>query len=482
MAVAYVHRDDVAYSWHHSLIEMVGYDLFGGDGPGRIFRGGWIAVRCGTDGLTHARNKAVEIFLEERKAEWLFWLDTDMGFSPDILERLLEAADPVTRPIVGALAFSYREMEPDGMGGWRCQPTPTIFDWARLDSGEQGFAVRFEYPPNTLLRASGTGSACILIHRTVFEQMQQTYGPTWYDRVPNPDTGQLISEDLSMCLRAGALQIPLHIHTGVRTTHQKTTWLAEGDYFGAVALSRMATPRVDPAVERTAVVVPVLGRPQNAAPFMASLKASTSLATVYAVADRRGVDDETAEAWRAAGAEVLRGDDERLGGPDAGSVPDPVPAHTFAEKVNLGYRQSGEPWLFLVGDDVRFDPGWLDHAQAAARDGAHVVGTNDLHNPRVLAGKHATHLLIRRAYIDERGASWDGPGIVAHEGYAHNFVDDEIVTVAKQRGVWAMATHARVEHLHPAWGNGQDDATYQLGQSRFEDDQTLFKTRCAEHA
>ena len=224
-------------------------------------------------------------------------------------------------------------------------------------------------------------------------------------------------------------------------------------------------PQVPAAAEETAVIVPVLGRPGSAAPFMESLAASGApLARVYAVADLD--DPDTAKAWDEAGATVLTFAD--FGRPG-----------TFAQKVNAGYRVTSEPWLLLTGDDVRFHPGWLDQAQAAARDGAAVVGTNDLHNPRVVAGDHSPHPLIRRAYIDEHGASWDGPKIVAHEGYRHWFVDDEIVLAAKQRGTWVMAIHAKVEHLHPLWGLAADDATYALGREHTEADKALFEARLA---
>jgi hypothetical protein len=90
--------------------------------------------------------------------------------------------------------------------------------------------------------------------------------------------------------------------------------------------------------------------------------------------------------------------------------------------------------------------------------------------------------MIRRAYIDEQGASWDGPGTVAHEGYGHWFVDDEIVTAARQRDTWTMAFHARIEHLHPLWGLASDDETYALGRGHVEADRELFTTRRDEHA
>jgi hypothetical protein len=198
---------------------------------------------------------------------------------------------------------------------------------------------------------------------------------------------------------------------------------------------------------------------------MQSLRASTGLARVYAVC--QSGDEATAAAWLDAGAEVLESGEQT----------------SFAAKANLGYAKMAQPWVLLVGSDVHFYPGWLDQAMAAAAPtGAQVVGTNDCGNPRVIAGEHATHMLIRRSYIDEHGSSWDGPGVVAHEGYRHNFVDNELVAVAKQRGVWAMALASKVEHLHPFWGRAEMDEVYKLGQSHFEEDRALFAERLAAHS
>ena len=79
----------------------------------------------------------------------------------------------------------------------------------------------------------------------------------------------MIGEDLSFCASRGALGIPVYVHTGVQTTHLKRVWLAEEQDFGQVAWAQLC--EVPAATEETAVVVPVLGRPQHAAPFMASL-------------------------------------------------------------------------------------------------------------------------------------------------------------------------------------------------------------------
>lgn len=235
VTLAYVHQNEVTYSWHHSMQQLWAYDMAN---SGRIMAGGFISMRCGSDGLVEARNQAVEWFMRDHQADWLFWIDTDMGFEPDIIDRLFEAADPEERPIVGALCFSMRETEPDGMGGWKTAPVPTVFDWTRIPGedgkdDEVGFAIRWDYKANVVTQVSGTGSAAILIHRDAFRKIRQHLKdrPKWYERVNNPTTGQLISEDLSFCLRAGASKIPIYVHTGVRTTHMKPVWLEDGEYW-----------------------------------------------------------------------------------------------------------------------------------------------------------------------------------------------------------------------------------------------------------
>jgi hypothetical protein len=458
VTVAYCHGNEVAHSWHESLTNLIGYDLANHQ---RVIAGGWLAMKCGTGGLVEGRNEAVASFLRERDAEWLLWLDTDMGFAPDMVDRLVDAADPAARPIVGALCFAQRETAADGMGGYRTEPRPTLFDWATGPDGNGGFIGRTTWPVASLVQVAGTGSACILIHRTALQAIGEKFG-TWYDRLPKPDGGHF-GEDLSFCIRAGAVAAPIFVHTGVRASHLKFEWLQEADYW--------ATATAPPASQRTAVVVPVMRRPESAAPFMASLRASTGLADVFAIADE--ADTDTVRAWEAAGAVVLHA-----------TTGDEAPG-TFAQKVNHGARyltvhDFAHPWLFMTGDDVRFHPGWLDHAQAIAGDRFDVVGTNDLGNPRVTSGEHATHLLIRRTYVAETGASWDGPGSVAHAGYRHWFVDNEIVTAAKQRGVWAMALGSRVEHLHPRWGKGEQDEVYRLGAEHADADADLFRARLKE--
>jgi len=224
VCIAYVHGLEVAHSWHQSLMALIAYDVANSQ---RVIGGGWLATKYGTGGIVQARNDTTRQFVHEMPdVDWLMWVDTDMGFEANAVDRLMDAADADSAPIMGGLCFMNREVGVDGVGGYLVQPAPTIFDW--YDDGERrGFTVRREYERDSVLTCAGTGSAFVLIHKSVFQRIEEEYGQAWYSPVRNPTTDSWISEDLSMCARANALEIPVHVHTGVKTTHLKHMWLDE---------------------------------------------------------------------------------------------------------------------------------------------------------------------------------------------------------------------------------------------------------------
>lgn len=195
----------------------------------------WMATKYSTGGLVEARNNTAAQFLQS-DADWLLWVDTDMGFAPEALTRLLEVAHPKELPVVGGLCFMQREVEPDGCGGWRIQPRPVLFTWNVSDDWT-GFDLITTYPRDTVVQVAGTGSAFIVIHRSVFQRIADKFGPHWYSPVQNPTTGQVLSEDLSFCTRLAACDIPLAVHTGVRITHLKQVWIDEAFADRITALS-----------------------------------------------------------------------------------------------------------------------------------------------------------------------------------------------------------------------------------------------------
>ena len=98
-------------------------------------------MACGTApaGCPGPEPGRVREFLHEHHGrEWLFWLDTDMGFAAGHAGAAAGGRRPGGAADRRGLCFSQQEIESDGMGGWRCAPTPTIYDWITWMTASRG--------------------------------------------------------------------------------------------------------------------------------------------------------------------------------------------------------------------------------------------------------------------------------------------------------------------------------------------------------
>lgn len=185
---------------------------------------------AGTGGIPDGRNEVVRRFLDTTEGEWLWFIDTDMGFAPDTVSRLVASADEHKRPVMGGLAFAQCRVEPGPFHGERFGIIPTIYDYLEIadeDDGppEVGFMPRQHYDRDTVTQASATGAACMLVHRRALNKVRQQYGDEWFSIATHP-TGlkgkpRHFSEDLSFCVRLQAVGIPVHVNTAVKTVHEK---------------------------------------------------------------------------------------------------------------------------------------------------------------------------------------------------------------------------------------------------------------------
>ncbi|MCK9578800.1 hypothetical protein M0R01_04955, partial [bacterium] len=105
--------------------------------------------------LPFARNRIVQHALE-MNSDYVFFIDADMVFGPDLLIRLFERK----LPMVNALAF--RRTSPH---------YPTIFKWDEENKCYETVAYS-----SGLLEVDATGMAAHLINTEVFKKMKQP----WY--------------------------------------------------------------------------------------------------------------------------------------------------------------------------------------------------------------------------------------------------------------------------------------------------------------
>lgn len=184
--------------------------------------------------IAETRSQIVDAFLTSPSfegAEWLLMVDSDMVFRPEDFRLVLESADPLERPIVGGLCFA--GLTPESM-------YPTIYGAKRLEDGKLDLDKVFDYPRDQLVKVGATGAAFMLVHRRVFTAMSRPHPDgfgTYPDGTPNvfpwfveghvDGDGRPFGEDISFCMRAGALGFPIYVHTGARIGHHKSVILTE---------------------------------------------------------------------------------------------------------------------------------------------------------------------------------------------------------------------------------------------------------------
>lgn len=242
--IGYVHPwDQVGAQFHQSLLMLREYDA-----KNRRRLVGVLDESSGAQ-ITTARNKVVKGFLDYdgyRDVDWLLLIDADMQFPPDILDRLIEAADPQERPIVGGLCFAV-------MGEHGLEIVPTLFRW---DTEQQNFTRVVDYPRDQLVEVAATGMACVLVHRTVFEKIAESYTPPWpwfAETVTGDQWGATLSEDVTFFYRAKLAGFPVFVDTSVKIGHVKPIVIDE-----TLFLATRKPPAEPPAP--TYVIIPVKGR------------------------------------------------------------------------------------------------------------------------------------------------------------------------------------------------------------------------------
>lgn len=237
------HLNEGGWNFIESALRVAAYDKAHGDhllhNSGMMNNGALAAVWGRSMELSHARNTATAAFLSS-DSDWLLWWDSDIGCEQDAVEKLLAVADPETAPIVGGLCFIEGDYTHDWRGGLRTSLAPTLYDWAWIEpkSGMPGaykLIIRQDWPKGDVTRVGATGCGFLLTHRSVYEKIsawlieQGAPAHIWFDRIPGPD-GELCGEDISFCLRAHQVDLPVLVHTGVTTTHQKAVWYGAEDY------------------------------------------------------------------------------------------------------------------------------------------------------------------------------------------------------------------------------------------------------------
>lgn len=140
-----------------------------------------LAMQMGSLIYTSRNSLATQAIQAE--ADYVLWLDSDMVFEPDLLERMMAVLTENDLDILTGLYFR------------RTPPySPTLFDKLEIKDNITEWS-EFSEIPNHLFEVGGCGFGCVLMRTDPFIDVQSRFGNMF---APFGDTG----EDLAFCWRA----------------------------------------------------------------------------------------------------------------------------------------------------------------------------------------------------------------------------------------------------------------------------------------
>ena len=154
-----------------------------------------------------ARNKLAE----ECLGDWIFMLDTDHTFDPDVLARLLIQMNRHKVDVISAIYETRHEPHAPVAFKWKGTGFGQIRKW-QLEEDER------------LLRVDSVGCGTILIKRTVFDRVRDELGQQPFD-VIHP-----WGEDHSFFRRLMRLGIKVYVDPKIESHHLVTRGLSLSDY------------------------------------------------------------------------------------------------------------------------------------------------------------------------------------------------------------------------------------------------------------
>lgn len=414
VTIAYPHPNEVAHSWTESMIKMISYDY---SHKARISQGGLLFAYSDSGGIIKSRNFITSQFLKS-DCDWLFWIDTDMGFEEDSLERLIEISDPEERPIVGGLCFGQKVSSSDGFGGQRRIIFPTILMLGRDYDDSYTTNPALIYPVNQLVECDATGSAFLLVHRSVYESIGDD---GWYNELLYKNNNKPFGEDISFCIRAKELGYPIHVHTGIKTTHLKERWISDIDHWNEIKPGSFD------------INVDVITACRTAEDFIAATSLSKSIKSTTGYAKLKVVvteNDPVSDFW----VEDLISKDKDI------SVIK-VKSNHYPQMIQDSLNRINTFWFVITKPHVTFKHGWLDHAFTVAETNKHgFIGLND-ESQACCENFYSPAILINKNFIST------GEDLLITK--VKHFWLDALVLKLKSTKKWSLALNAKVNNTDP---------------------------------
>lgn len=163
-----------------------------------------------------ARNQLAQ-YAVNSDCDQVLWLDSDMVFEPDILQKLSKDVED-GMDFVSALYFSRRK-----------PIRPLVFQSCEILETDEGKKIPTaahycEYPQDSVFEIAAAGFGCVMTTRKLLAGIMDQFGQMPF----SPAVG--FGEDLSFCMRASGAGFPMYCDSRVKVGHIARSAIREDDY------------------------------------------------------------------------------------------------------------------------------------------------------------------------------------------------------------------------------------------------------------
>ena len=179
----------------------------------RLQRVGECRVALLSGSLVYAGREELTKMAIAEDTDYVLWLDSDMIFEPDIMERFIKDLNAGC-DIVSALCFRRRHPY-----------TPVLYKTIRIGlDGDPNITEEYpDYPRDQLFEIDSCGFGAVMMKTKVLEQMAERYHTAF---IPLAGFG----EDISFCIRAKQMGLKIHCDSRIKVGHIAQTIVNEQTY------------------------------------------------------------------------------------------------------------------------------------------------------------------------------------------------------------------------------------------------------------
>ncbi len=212
-----------------------------------------VVMHQGESLVTRARNNCVAEFLANPQWTHLFWIDADIGFSPEAAFRLLRSGYDIAAGVYPLKRENWPQQGlPAGTTQQQFEAGYTRYTVnAKIADGEN--QINLEVQADGFMRMEEAPTGFMVIKRSVFERLIASYPELNYvpDSIDVPDRGlhyrffdvmvdpvtrRYLSEDYGFCRLWSGLGESIHIDANSNLSHQGSK-LYKGDFANSLLTS-----------------------------------------------------------------------------------------------------------------------------------------------------------------------------------------------------------------------------------------------------